>query len=124
MAKVTSKLQVTVPKAVADRFGIRPGDDIEWIVDGTGIRVVRETDRRPLPVADRLKVFDEATTRQQARNRAWRRRHQCRLAPRSAGGRERRSTRVAALVDTNVLVYRFDPRFPDKQATATRVLRD
>lgn len=76
MAKVTSKLQVTVPKAVADRFGIRPGDDIEWIVDGTGIRVVRETDRRPLPVADRLKVFDEATTRQQARNRAWRRRHQ------------------------------------------------
>jgi predicted nucleic acid-binding protein len=31
---------------------------------------------------------------------------------------------VAALVDTNVLVYRFDPRFPDKQATATRILRD
>jgi predicted nucleic acid-binding protein len=31
---------------------------------------------------------------------------------------------VAALVDTNVLVYRFDPRFPDKQATATRLLRD
>ena len=31
---------------------------------------------------------------------------------------------MAALVDTNVLVYRFDPRFPDKQATATRLLRD
>lgn len=31
---------------------------------------------------------------------------------------------MAALVDTNLLVYRFDPRFPDKQATATRVLRD
>jgi predicted nucleic acid-binding protein len=30
---------------------------------------------------------------------------------------------VAALVDTNVLVYRFDPRFPDKQRTATDLLR-
>jgi predicted nucleic acid-binding protein len=29
----------------------------------------------------------------------------------------------AALVDTNVLVYRFDPRFPDKQKLATDVLR-
>lgn len=30
---------------------------------------------------------------------------------------------MAALVDTNVLVYRFDPRFPEKQARATRLLR-
>jgi predicted nucleic acid-binding protein len=30
---------------------------------------------------------------------------------------------VAALVDTNVLVYRFDPRFPAKQTLATDVLR-
>jgi len=33
-------------------------------------------------------------------------------------------TSVAALADTNVLVYRFDPRFPGKQAIATRLLRD
>ena len=30
---------------------------------------------------------------------------------------------MAALVDTNVLVYRFDPRFPEKQTTATELLR-
>ena len=30
---------------------------------------------------------------------------------------------MAALVDTNILVYRFDPRFPDKQARAAEVLR-
>jgi predicted nucleic acid-binding protein len=30
---------------------------------------------------------------------------------------------VAALVDTNVLVYRFDPRFPLKQERATELLR-
>jgi predicted nucleic acid-binding protein len=30
---------------------------------------------------------------------------------------------VAALVDTNILVYRFDSRFPEKQRTATEILR-
>jgi predicted nucleic acid-binding protein len=30
---------------------------------------------------------------------------------------------VAFLVDTNILVYRFDPRFPEKQAVARDVLR-
>ncbi len=31
---------------------------------------------------------------------------------------------MASLVDTNILVYRFDPRFPEKQKIATSVLRD
>jgi predicted nucleic acid-binding protein len=30
---------------------------------------------------------------------------------------------VASLVDTNILVYRFDPRFPAKQHRATALLR-
>lgn len=30
---------------------------------------------------------------------------------------------MAALVDTNVLVYRYDARFPDKQRKATELLR-
>ena len=30
---------------------------------------------------------------------------------------------MASLVDTNVLVYRFDPRFPEKQRIATGLLR-
>ena len=30
---------------------------------------------------------------------------------------------MAALVDTNVLVYRFDPRFPGKQRIANELLR-
>ncbi len=38
-------------------------------------------------------------------------------------GNARISTGVAALVDTNVLVYRFDGRFPDKQKRATEILR-
>ena len=75
MAKVTSKLQVTVPKAVADRFGIRPGDEIEWIVEGDTIRVVRGDRRRALSTIERLTIFDEATARQRERNKQWRRSH-------------------------------------------------
>ena len=35
--------------------------------------------------------------------------------PETEDGTERTFIRVAALVDTNVLVYRFDGRFPEKQ---------
>jgi predicted nucleic acid-binding protein len=31
---------------------------------------------------------------------------------------------AASLIDTNVLVYRFDRRFPEKQAIANRILRE
>ena len=34
MAKVTSKLQVTVPKAIAEQYSIRPGDEIDWAPAG------------------------------------------------------------------------------------------
>ena len=39
MAKVTSKLQVTIPKALAERSGIRPGDDIDWSATGDTLRI-------------------------------------------------------------------------------------
>lgn len=31
---------------------------------------------------------------------------------------------MTALIDTNVLVYRYDPRFPDKQRVARELLRE
>ena len=34
------------------------------------------------------------------------------------------SMTALTLVDTNILVYRFDPRFPDKQRIATALLRE
>jgi len=68
MAKVTSKLQVTVPKAVADRYGIRPGDEIEWEAAGDAIRVLPRP-RQTGDVASRLRLFDLATARQAKRRR-------------------------------------------------------
>jgi AbrB family looped-hinge helix DNA binding protein len=74
MAKVTSKLQVTVPKVIADRFGIKPGHEIEWLAEGNAIRVLPRSETvESLDIAARLLSFDEATTRQLARNRSRRR---------------------------------------------------
>ena len=65
---MTSKLQVTIPKAIAERYGIAPGTEIEWLAAGEAIRVVPPGERRRLPDrARRLGVFDRATERQRVR---------------------------------------------------------
>lgn len=43
---------------------------------------------------------------------------------RRVAGHVKHFTIVTGLVDTNVLVSRFDPRFPDKQSRASTFLRD
>jgi bifunctional DNA-binding transcriptional regulator/antitoxin component of YhaV-PrlF toxin-antitoxin module len=72
MAKVTSKLQVTVPKALAERYAIRPGDDISWEAAGDVIRVVPGRRGAPPGNAARLRLFDRASERQRRRNRSFR----------------------------------------------------
>ena len=70
MSKATSKLQVTVPKSIANRFNIKPGDEIEWEATGETIRVVPSGKGKKSKTApeDRLKLFDkEATKRQRDR---------------------------------------------------------
>ena len=70
MAKVTSKLQVTLPKSLAAQYGIEPGSDIEWQAAGDVIRVLpASAKRRTLTKADRLAMFDAATSRQKQRQR-------------------------------------------------------
>ena len=66
MSKVTSKLQLTVPKAIADQYGIRPGDELEWVPAGEGIRVeLVRTMKAPqvLTLKERLELFDRGTKR-------------------------------------------------------------
>ena len=45
------------------------------------------------------------------------------MNPWTGVGNERTFTRVAALVDTNILVYRFDWRYPVEGRIATELLR-
>jgi antitoxin PrlF len=37
--KLTTKGQVTIPKDVRERLGLRPGDEIEFVEDRAGFRV-------------------------------------------------------------------------------------
>jgi len=71
---VTSKLQVTVPKAIATQYRIKPGDEILWVSAGDSIRVYPRP--RPSPSAApaaRLRLFDRATERQLERQAGRRR---------------------------------------------------
>jgi hypothetical protein len=91
----------------------------------TGCRLVRlfasyhPANRALQKIESRGFVF--STRRQNVSERDGRRRRS--EARALEGGRERISTDVAALVDTNVLVYRFDDRFPAKQKIALEILR-
>ncbi|MBI4613172.1 MAG: AbrB/MazE/SpoVT family DNA-binding domain-containing protein [Planctomycetes bacterium] len=71
MSKVTSKLQVTIPKAVADAHGIRPGTHLEFEPAGEWIRVriAGGSDQPKSREGDewRLARFDLATARQAER---------------------------------------------------------
>ena len=65
MSKVTSKLQVTIPKRLAEQYGIRPGDQIQWEPMGDYIRLVPPAARGSprLDVATRLELFRQSTER-------------------------------------------------------------
>ena len=68
---MTSRLQLTVPKVIADEYGIKPGDQLDWVPAGDAIRVIPAKSRRSRvhlrSVEERLKLFDHATARQRRR---------------------------------------------------------
>jgi AbrB family looped-hinge helix DNA binding protein len=64
MAKVTSKYQVTVPKAIAELYRIRPGDEIDWQPGGDVIRVIPGGTRVESQSREsQLRLFEQATQR-------------------------------------------------------------
>jgi AbrB family looped-hinge helix DNA binding protein len=66
MSRVTSKLQVTIPKAVADRYEITPGAEVVFEPAGDVIRVVPE--KRPVrDPRERVRLFEQAVARQRQR---------------------------------------------------------
>ena len=70
MAKVTSKYQVTVPKVIAEQYGIRPGDNIQWIPAGEEIRVVPAGNNgKSDDQESKLRLFDQATRRYKGRSK-------------------------------------------------------
>lgn len=71
MAKVTSKLQITLPKRLAEEHGIAPGHEIVFESAPGSIRILPAGTRAGmLNPRERLRLFDEATRRADARAQA------------------------------------------------------
>lgn len=65
---MTSKLQVTIPKAIAKQYAIAPGDDLLWVAAGEAVHVLPTKGLpKPLDTAWRLSLFDAASKRVKAR---------------------------------------------------------
>jgi len=67
MSKVTSKLQLTIPKSIAEKFRIHPGDELEWSPLGGTIRIqlARPRARKgaELTLEEKLALFDQNMAR-------------------------------------------------------------
>jgi len=78
-AKVTSKGQVTVPKAVRDALGIKEGDEVVFRVEGNRAVLTRTPDFLGLagsirvPAAKRNVAWDEVVRRTRSARAAGRR---------------------------------------------------
>ena len=78
-AKVTSKGQVTVPKAVRDALGIKEGDEVVFRVEGNRAVLARTPDLLDLagsirvPAAKRNVAWDEVIRRTRSTRAAARR---------------------------------------------------
>lgn len=74
MAKVTSKLQLTIPKRIAEQYGIAPGDEVDLQPAGDIIRLIPPGRRggQRLSYEERLRLFEEATARQREREKSMR----------------------------------------------------
>jgi AbrB family looped-hinge helix DNA binding protein len=70
MSKVTGKLQITLPKRLAETYGIRVGDEVEIVAAGESIAIVpARATHSILSPEERLRHFDEATRRIEARQK-------------------------------------------------------
>ncbi|MGQ0834160.1 MAG: AbrB/MazE/SpoVT family DNA-binding domain-containing protein [Gammaproteobacteria bacterium] len=70
MSKITGKFQITLPKRLADAYGIKVGDDVELIAAGETISIVpARAATTAMTAQERLRHFDLATQRQRTRER-------------------------------------------------------
>jgi bifunctional DNA-binding transcriptional regulator/antitoxin component of YhaV-PrlF toxin-antitoxin module len=67
MYPAASKLQLTIPEVIADEYGIKLGDQLDWVTAGDSILVIPAKSpgsRVHLrSVEERLKLFHEAMAR-------------------------------------------------------------
>ena len=74
MSKVSSKYQVTLPRALARAHQIVPGEEVIFEEAGSALYLRREqkgSGAVRVDCLERLKRFDLASARQESRNQTW-----------------------------------------------------
>ena len=64
-SKLTRKAQTTIPQAVRGALGVRPGDEIAYVIEGDRVllmKVVKKTSTRGTPFEDPFAAFWEWDT--------------------------------------------------------------
>ena len=61
---MTSKLQVTLPKPLAEQLGVRPGDEFDWEVSARALHIVPRGASSGLAAVDRAARFRASVERQ------------------------------------------------------------
>ncbi len=70
MTRVTGKFQITLPKRLVEAYGIRVGDEVDIVAAGESIAIrPAGAGATALSPGERLRHFDEATRRQESRQR-------------------------------------------------------
>lgn len=67
MPKVTDDLQVSLPSAVAEELGVRPGDEVEWVRTESGMWLLPLRAKAVPEARERLRLFREILSRQRER---------------------------------------------------------
>ena len=62
--RITSKGQVTIPQAVRERTGLLPNTDVEFVLEGEGVRIIKAVSgRRPSRGATAVRRLRGASSR-------------------------------------------------------------
>lgn len=54
--RITSKGQVTIPKHVRDKAGLMPGTDVDFVLEGRNVRLVKNTGKKKKKTRGQLLV--------------------------------------------------------------------
>ena len=74
MSKVSSKYQITLPRELARSHHISPGEEVVFEEAGSALYLRREgkgTHAAKVSACERVHTFDQASQRQEERNRAY-----------------------------------------------------
>jgi AbrB family looped-hinge helix DNA binding protein len=73
LAKITSKGQITIPKEVRERLGVKPGDSLEFAFEGERLEVRPKKRRSILEFRGVLAGRSTGLSWEEERDLAWRR---------------------------------------------------